>query len=142
MATNSSAAIKTSRDILEKYNNFALTSNKPSTEAYTNYSMSKESPELFDNIYLEPSLTSNKLTTKAYTNCSMSKESPIIFDKIYLEPSRPYTTATTSLMAPGTGFIQAGEYKRLQQRPDFGGFEGYKQIPKMIDNPVKRLLRG
>jgi hypothetical protein len=109
MATNGSAAIKTSIDLLEKYDNVVLASNKPLTEAYTNY--------------------------------SMSKESPLIFDKIHLEPSRPYTTATTSVIAPGTGFIQSGEYRRLQPRPDIGGFEGYAQIPKIVDNPVKRLNR-
>lgn len=110
MSTNGAAAIKTNvHKILEKYDNFELTPNKPPTDAHTNY-------------YIH-------------------KESPVVFDKIHLEPSRPYTTATTGLVAPGTGFIQPQEYKRLQLRPDLGGFDGYKQIPKMLDNPVKRLTR-
>jgi hypothetical protein len=109
MATNSAAAIKTSGDLIEKYDNLILSSNKPSASAHTNY--------------------------------SARKETPVVFNNIYLEPQRPYTTAQTSLVAPGTGFSTSQEYNRLQPRPSFGGFDGSRQIPKTLDNPVKRLTR-
>lgn len=138
MTTNCTAAIKTNvHPLLEKYDNVTLPSNKPSTQAYTNHYIQKESPVVFDNISLEPS----RPYTSATTNTSIYKESPVIFNNISLEPSRPYTSATTSLSAPGTGFLQQQEYKRLQSRPSLGGFDGYPQIPKMIQNPIKRLNR-
>jgi hypothetical protein len=109
VATTAEAAIKTGGDLIEKYETLVLTPNKPNTDVYTNY--------------------------------SESKESPVVFNNVYLEPSRPYTAATTSLVAPGTGFSLPQEYRRLQERPNLGGFAGSRQIPKTLDNPVKRLTR-
>ena len=118
-----------------------LTSNIPSYSVATNNSAvvktSRDFLEKYDNVVLP----SNKPATEAYTNSSAAKESPVVFSNIQLNPARPYTTATTSAMAPGTGFIHPAEYNRLQSRPAVGGFDGYKQIPKMVDNPVKRLTR-
>jgi hypothetical protein len=108
-STTGAAAIKTGRDLIEKYDTLVLAPNKPNTDGYTNY--------------------------------SANKESPVVFNNVHLEPSRPYTTATTSLVAPGTGFSLPQEYRRLQERPSLGGFAGSRQIPRMLDNPVKHLTR-
>lgn len=138
---NSTSTQNTVHTLLEKYDNFYLSPNKPNTNAQTNYSLNRESTEMFNNIHLEQPLSSNKPATEAYTNFSMNKETPVVFDNVHLEETRPYTSATTSLTAPGTNAIQSVEYRRLQPRPGLGGFDGYKQIPKMLENPVKRLTR-
>lgn len=109
VTTTGAAAIKTGKDLIEKYDTLVLAPNKPNTYAHTNY--------------------------------SVHRESPVVFNNVHLEPSRPYTTATTSLVAPGTGFSSPQEYRRLQSRPNLGGFAGSRQIPKILENPVKRLTR-
>ena len=152
----------------ENYDNIELTQNKPNTTANTYPSIQREQPFEHYDIKLNPNrpnttaiaqpsinreqtvmfdnhdnivLTPNRPNTIANSHLSIQREQPVVFNNINLTTNRPNTQASTNSFAPGAGFNQNQEFKRLQPRPQLGGFEGYAQIPKMIDNPVVHLNR-
>ena len=135
--TNITSNVGGQNENFHTYDHVYLNPTRPNTTIISNVGGQNENVNTYDHVYLNPT----RPNTTINSNVGGQNENVNTYDYVYLNPTRPGMVVNTNqtAMTYGNGDVNDKEYKRLHERVTVGGFEGSRNIPKTIDNPVKIL---